>query len=454
MAIQKNDIVTLKITGTTSEGNGVGRHEGMAVFIPAAAEGDELKARIVKVNKNYAFGRIEEILKPAPWRQDSDCPQFPKCGGCAFRHIIYKKELEIKEKRVEECLRRIGGFEEFAVNPIIGAEFPDGYRNKAQLPVGTSPEGGMEAGFYAARSHRMIPCRDCKLQPKMFSEIAAKFLQWCGEKGIEPYDEAKGKGRLRHLYLRQAKPSGKIMVCAVVNGNGIPGEKELAEELSRGFPQIESFVINSNREQTNVILGKKCRTVFGKGYLTDTLCGLSFDISPLSFYQINHDQAQRLYEIAASYAGLTGKELLLDLYCGTGTIGLSMARQAEKLIGVEIIPEAVENAKENAAKNGIKNCEFFCADASQAAKQLAERGERPGVVVLDPPRKGCGEGLIQVISRQMKPDRIVYVSCDPGTLARDARLFCEEGYCLRKAVPVDMFPRTAHVETVVLLSRM
>ena len=457
--LQKNDIIPLEITGTTAEGNGVGRHEGMAIFVPAAAEGDSLRVRILKVCKNYAFGKTEELLTPSPARIETDCPQFFQCGGCVFRHITYAEECRIKHQRVADAIHRIGGFADFPVQPLLPSPSAEGYRNKAQYPIGTDKNGRLTLGFFAQHSHRIVPCDDCKLQPTIFSSIAAEFLAWAQEQGLPAYDEATGKGRLRHLYLRSAHSGEKIMVCRVVNGNGLPSKKgenaeqSLVERLTTAFPQIESIILNSNFEKTNVILGKKCRTLWGQDTLTDTLCGLEFHISPLSFYQVNHDQTQNLYQLAADYAQLDGTQLLLDLYCGTGTIGLSMADRVKKLIGVEIIPQAIENAKENAARNGKNNCEFLCADAAQAAALLAKRGERPDVVVLDPPRKGCDPDLIDTVARTMSPQRVVYVSCDPATLARDLKLFCGKGYTLQIATPVDMFPRTAHVETVVLLSR-
>lgn len=455
--LKKNDIISLEITGTTAEGNGVGRHDGMAIFVPAAAEGDLLQVKILKVCKNYAFGKIENLLTPSPTRIDIDCPQFYQCGGCTFRHISYAEECRTKAQRVADAIHRIGGFVDFPVQPLLPSEEADGYRNKAQYPIGTDKNGALTLGFFAQHSHRIVPCDHCQLQPTLFSAIAADFLSWAKEQKLTAYDETTGKGRLRHLYLRSAKATGKIMVCLVVNGNGIPSsgkdnaEQSLVRTLTEKYPQIESIILNSNFENTNVILGKKCRTLWGKDTLTDTLCGLTFHISPLSFYQVNHDQAQRLYSLAADYAQLDGTQLLLDLYCGTGTIGLSMADRAKKLIGVEIIPQAIENAKQNAALNGKENCEFLCADAAQAAETLAKRGERPDVVVLDPPRKGCDAALIDTVAQTMSPRRIVYVSCDPATLARDLKLFCEKGYTLQAVTPVDMFPRTAHVESVALL---
>ncbi|NLJ31888.1 MAG: 23S rRNA (uracil(1939)-C(5))-methyltransferase RlmD [Clostridiales bacterium] len=453
MDLKKNDIIELNIDGYTAEGSGVGRYGGLAVFVPLAARGDRLRVKILKTAKTHAFGKPEEILVPSPDRVEPDCAQFARCGGCVFRHIGYGAELRAKEQRVRDALERIGGFRGIAMEPIVGADEPDHYRNKAQLPIGEAPDGGVSLGFFAARSHRMIPCESCNLQPPVFAAAMEAFRQWANRSGETVYSERTGKGKLRHLYLRQARATGEVMVCAVVNGGGLRGEDELAQTLRRNVPGLKSVIINSNRENTNVVLGKKCRTVWGADTISDRLCGLEFRISPLSFYQVNRDQAERLYALAGKYAALTGSETLLDLYCGTGTIGLSMAKNAGRVIGVEEVRPAVEDAEKNAQINGIRNAEFLCADAAQAAGMLKSRGILPDVVVLDPPRKGCTPGLIETVAA-MAPRRVVYVSCDPATLARDLKLFAEKGYPPQKVAPVDMFPRTPHVETVVLMSRV
>lgn len=450
MELKKNDLIELEITGYTAEGSGVGRYNDLAVFVPLAAQGDRLRVRILKTAKTYAFGKLEEILTPSPDRIAPDCAQFARCGGCVFRHIRYEAELRVKEQRVRDALERIGGFRGIKMEPILGAENPDGYRNKAQLPVAAAPGGGVDLGFFAAHSHRMIPCASCCLQPPVFAAAMEAFRRWAGQSGETVYNEQTGKGRLRHLYLRQACATGEVMVCVVVNGNGLHGEDALVQQLRRDVPGLKSVIINSNREKTNVVLGGKCRTVWGADFITDRLCGLEFHISPLSFYQVNHDQAERLYTLAGEYAALTGTETLLDLYCGTGTIGLSMAKNAGRVIGVEAVQPAVEDAKKNAETNGIKNAEFLCADAAQAAAALKTRGVTPDVVVLDPPRKGCGAELVATVAA-MAPRRIVYVSCDPATLARDMKLFAEKDYLPQKVAPVDMFPRTQHTECVCLL---
>lgn len=453
MSLKKNDLIELEITGMTSEGSGVGRANGQAVFVAGAAEGDRLRVRIIKPSKTYAIGRIDAILTPSPDRQPSDCPVAVPCGGCVYRHITYEAELRIKQQKVVDALTRIGGFSELPVRPIVGAPQPDHYRNKAQFPIGVGPDGHLCVGFYAARSHRVVPCAACRLQPEPFAAIARAFLDWAEAAGASPYDETAHRGLLRHLCIREASATGARMVCVVANGAALPDEAGLAARLRAADPQVRSIVLNENRDRTNAILGDRCRTIWGESTITDLLCGLEFAISPLSFYQVNHDQTERLYAQAAEYAALSGGETLLDLYCGTGTIGLSMAHRAGQLFGAEIVPQAIENAKSNAARNGITNAEFFCADAAEAASMLAQRGVRPQVVVIDPPRKGCGSAVLEIIARQLCPERLVYVSCDPATLARDLRRLAELGYAPREATPVDMFPRTCHVETVCLLTR-
>ena len=451
--VQKNEIVEIEITGMTTQGAGVGHYQGMAVFTPLTAPGDVARVRVVKAAKNYAYGRLEELVSPSADRMEPDCPCFAQCGGCCYRHITYEAELGIKAARVQDALTRIGGFHSLPVRPILGADSRDGYRNKALLPLGTKKDGSLSMGFYAVNSHRIVDCEECRLQPEEFNRAMDAFREWAAAYGDSVYDEATHSGRMRRLYLRKGEMTGQILACVVVNGNGLHHESELIEALKQAVPGLSSVVINSNRERTNVALGQKCRTIYGMDTIEDTLCGLRFKLSPLSFYQVNRTQAERLYEVAARYAGLTGQELLLDLYCGAGTIGLSMAGMARRLLGVEIVPQAVENARENARLNGIENAEFFCGDAGEAARMLAERGERPDVIVLDPPRKGCSPDLVRTVA-EFGPKRIVYVSCDPATLARDLKLFAELGYPPVEAAPVDMFPGTSHVETVVLLSKL
>ena len=450
--MKKNDIVKIKITSATAEGSGVGKTEdNIVVFVPMTAIGDEIEARILKVKKTYAFGKIEKIITPSAARISPDCPNFSKCGGCVWRHISYDEELKIKSQKVRDAVERIGGIStEF--RPIIGSDRVNRYRNKAQFPFGKDKEGGAVIGFYAFHSHRIIDCDDCALQPEIFKTVMDVTRDFIERTNTDIYDESTGKGRLRHLYIRLGEVTNELMVCYVVNGNGLKQEDMLVKMLRESLPNLKTVVFNSNREKTNVILGNKNRVAYGKGYITDVLCRLKFKISPFSFWQVNRAQAEKLYSKAKEYAKLSGDEVLLDLYCGTGTIGLTMAQDCKQLVGVEIVEDAVNDAKANAEANEINNARFICADAPTAAEQLRKEGTAPDVVILDPPRKGCGEELVKTI-RKMNPKRVVYVSCDPATLARDLKYFSENGYITHEVTPCDMFPRTAHCESVALLTK-
>ena len=447
--LRKNDEIYLTVKGCTVQGSGVCDHEGMTVFVRGAVTGDRVLAHIIKVKKTYAVGIIKKLIQRSPMRAKNFCPIAEKCGGCCFAHIKYNAELEIKAQQVADNFKRLGKLD-IVPDPIIPSPSAERYRNKAQYPVGSNGKFA-SIGFYAPMTHRIIDCADCLLQPKEFAEITDIFRDWIREKKIPVYSEADGTGLLRHVYIRKAAATEQIMVCAVANGEKLPEADDLIERL-KTVNGVASIILNINRDKTNVVLGKECRTLWGSDFITDELCGLKFNLSALSFYQVNHDGAEVLYGKAKECASLTGGETLVDLYCGTGTIGLTMAKNIKKLIGVEIVPQAVENAKENAKLNGIDNAEFICSDASQAAQTLFERGDKPDVVILDPPRKGCDEALINTVTK-MKPDRVVYVSCDSATLARDCRRFADLGYETLRATPVDMFPRTAHVETVALLVR-
>lgn len=452
MNLKKNDIIKLKVTSASADGSGVGRtDDGIAVFVPMSAVGDELEVRILKVKKSYAFGKIEEIITPSSNRITSDCSCFSKCGGCVWRHISYEEECRLKEQKVYDAVTRIGGIKNPNFEPIIKNERVNRYRNKAQLPIGIDKDGNVIIGFYAFHSHRIVDCTDCALQPKVFNTVVKITRRFIAETDNDVYDERTGKGRLRHLYMRLGEVTNELMVCYVVNGNGLKQEDLLVQMLKSELPNLTSLIVNSNREKTNVILGNKNRTVYGKDYITDELCSLRFKISPFSFWQVNRRQAENLYNKAKEYSNLQKDEILLDLYCGTGTIGLTMANECKELIGVEIVESAIEDAKENAKINGIKNSRFICADASTAAEKLRQEGVKPDAVILDPPRKGCGEELVKTISK-MSPKRVVYVSCDPATLARDIKFFEQAGYTTQKITPCDMFSRTAHVETVCLMS--
>ncbi len=448
---KKNQCFPLTITGISNDGNGVGRIDGFTVFVPCTAIGDIIQVRLVKVLKRYAFGRVEQLLAPSPDRCEPGCSSYPRCGGCSLRQMTYESELLVKEQMVRDAFERIGGLSP-AFEPILGSEKTERYRNKAQYPLGTDPSGQVIAGFYGRHSHRVIPCPDCALQPEVFSQIVETVRAFIQKNHIPVYNEETGQGLVRNIYLRVAEETGEIMVCLVVKSGNVPGLSELTAELTNKYPAIASIYLNINPHQTNVVLGKEYRLLWGKEKITDRLCGVTLQIAPASFYQVNRRQAQRLYEIAGEYAGLTGKEVLLDLYCGVGSIGLSMASKAARLIGVEIVPEAVENARENAQLAGITNAEFLCGDAKAAAAQLVRQGVFPDVVIVDPPRKGCDRQVLEAI-QAMAPSRVVMVSCNPATAARDCGELAALGYLPQKVQAVDMFPRTSHVECAVLLSK-
>jgi len=447
--MEKNDVIRLEITGLTNEGSGVGRYEGMAVFVPMTAVGDVILCHIVKVLKSYAFGRVEEMLSPSADRVKNDCPSYGKCGGCSFRHISYEAELRAKEGFVRDAFERIGGLSpEFL--PICGSESTEGYRNKLQMPVAKSDIGEVYCGFYSERSHRVTPVKKCLLQPDIFADITAFVIQQVKKLKISVYNEHKHEGVLRHIFLRKGHYSGEIALCLVARRK-TPELCKLAKETMRRFPEIKGAVLNINKEKTNVILGSDEITLFGEPVITDTMCENEISISPQSFYQVNTPAAEALYRQAADFAEPQGK-LLLDLYCGAGTIGLSMAKQAKRVIGAEIVPEAVENAKENAARGGYDNAEFICADAGQAAKTLLQQGSRPDVIIVDPPRKGCDEMTLSACAK-MAPERIVMISCNAATAARDCKWLSEHGYKAEKVRAFDLFPRTTHTECVILLKR-
>ena len=443
---KKNEVYSLRIEGYGSSGEGVAHLEGQAVFVKGALAGELCRVQLLKVGKHAAWGRVAEVLEPSPHRQAPDCPQYPKCGGCALRHMDYQEELRYKRQRVEDALRRIGGWEG-TVDIIHGAAQPERYRNKIQFPVAQGPQ----VGFYRARSHDVVDAPDCLLQPLPATRLREAFKGWMEAHQVPAYDEASHRGLVRHFYVRVNR-AGQSLCAVVAKGKKLPQEAALVAALRAAEPGLVGVVLSSNLERTNVILGKEQRLLWGQDFLEDTLCGLSFRLSVPSFYQVNRDQAELLYDRALELAGLTGEETVLDLYCGIGTITLAMARQAKGAIGAEVVPEAVEDAKGNAARNGISNAEFLCADAGQAAALLAQRGLRPEVICVDPPRKGISEQVIDAIV-DMSPERVVYVSCDPGTLARDVKLLAARGYVLRRAEAVDLFPRAGHVETVVLLSK-
>ena len=449
--LKKNDEIALTVKSCTVQGSGVCDYNGMTVFVRGAVTGDHIIAHIIKVKKTYAVGIIKKITQRSPIRIKPECAVSDKCGGCCFAHISYKAELEIKQTQVADNFKRIGGLD-IDLKPIVASPSSTRYRNKAQYPVGKDGDFA-KIGFYAPMTHRIIDCADCSLQPEDFRKVVDIFRDWIRDKKISVYDEIAHKGLLRHIYIRKGFVTGEIMVCLVVNGRNVPFADELIATLEEEINGLKSVILNVNTKKTNVVLGEECITLYGSDYITDELCSLKFNISPLSFYQVNHDGAEILYNKAKEYAGLTGGETLIDLYCGTGTIGLTMARDAKQLVGVEIVPQAVENARKNADLNGIDNARFICADASKAAEILFEEGIKPDVVILDPPRKGCDEALLETVSK-MAPERVVYVSCDSATLARDCARFLDFGYEVAEATPVDMFPRTGNVEVVALLQQL
>ena len=450
MSLKKNDDVRLVIEDMTSEGSSVGHYDSQAVFVRGAVTGDEVLAHIIKAKKNYAVGVVKDIITPSPDRIKSDCPVSDKCGGCSFRNMTYDAEIRYKYNRVADAVARLGHIDA-PVRDVIRADKVDFYRNKAQYPVSIE-NGELAYGFYAYKSHRIVPCADCRLQSQDFQPCLDAFKKWVKKNNISSYDEKSGRGLLRHIYLRQAFATGEIMACAVINGERLPDSDYLVSLLSEN-EKVKSVCFNVNRQPTNVILGDKTVPLYGSETICDVLLGKKFLISPESFYQVNHAQCEKLYKKAAEYANLSGNETVIDLYCGAGTIGLSMADKAKKIYGVAIVPQAVENAKKNAEINGITNAEFFCGDAFDAAKMLENKGIIPDVLILDPPRKGCQKELFDVV-KKMSPKQIVYVSCDPATLARDLALLALKGYKTLELTPVDMFPRTPHVETVALIEKI
>ena len=443
---EKNRVYRARIEGYTSEGLGVARIDGQAVFVHRALRGEDCDVLILKVLKNAAFGKAVRVYEPSPHRVEPDCPYYGRCGGCDFRHMDRTEELAAKRQRVQDALRRIGG-SAVTVEGIDGGA-PLHYRNKSQYPV--AADGSV--GFYKARSHQVVPVTQCLIQKPQADAAAQALRTYIASCGVSCYDEKTRRGLVRHLYIR-TNGAGQSLICVVVNGKKLPGEEELVRLLRQAAPETVGVVLGVNTQPTGAVLGTEYRTLWGADVLTDTLCGLTFRLSVPSFYQVNREMAERLYARAVEFAGLTGTETVLDLYCGAGTITQVMARHAGRVIGAEIVPEAIEDAKANAKRNNVENVEFFCGDASAVAADLAARGLRPDVICVDPPRKGLAPEVVRAAA-QMAPRRIVYVSCDPATLARDVKLFGQEGYEAVRAAAVDMFPGTANVETVVLLSKL
>lgn len=452
MEFRKNDLVTLEIEDCGIDGEGIGKADGFTVFVKDAVIGDTVTAKIIKAKKNYGYGRLMEVLKPSPYRVEPKCEFARQCGGCQLQALSYDQQLVFKTNKVKGHLERIGGFTDIPMEPIIGMDELFHYRNKAQFPVGRNKEGKIVTGFYAGRTHNIIENRDCALGVAENKEVLDRVIAHMEKYEIEPYNEATGKGLVRHVLIRYGYFTKEVMVCLILNGNKIPKEEQLVKSLCE-IPGMTSITINVNKKHSNVILGEEIRLLWGQEYITDRIGDISYQISPLSFYQVNPMQTQKLYAKALEYADLHGQETVWDLYCGIGTISLFLAQKAKFVRGVEIVPAAIENAKENAKLNGLENTEFFVGKAEEVLpREYKKNGVYADVIVVDPPRKGCDETLLETMI-EMNPERIVYVSCDSATLARDLKYLCERGYELRKVCPVDQFGMTVHVETVVLLSQ-
>ena len=447
---KKNASLTLEITGYTAEGMGVARWDGRVVFVPGTILGERWEVQLLKIKTNVAWGRAVRLLAPSPERVALDCPLAGRCGGCQYRHMTYEEELRAKRQRVQDALSRVGGVS-LELPQVLGAETPLRYRNKVQFPV-AQEKRGLAVGYYRARSHDVLDVDDCLLQPEAVTTLRRAFKGWMERYRVPAYDEGTCQGLIRHLYVR-TNQAGEALCCVVANGTRLPHAPELVQALRQAVPTLAGLVLNTNTKDTNVILGPNYRTIWGRDFLEERLCGMTFRLSVPSFFQINRAQTERLYAQALEFAGLTGRETVLDLYCGIGTISLALAQRAGQVIGAEIVPEAVQDAQANAARNQVDNARFLCGDAGEAAFQLAAEGVRPQVICVDPPRKGLAPEVPEILA-SMAPDRIVYVSCDPATLARDVKRFGELGYPAVKARAVDLFPRTAHVETVVLLSKL
>lgn len=452
MLLKKNDVIKLTIE-ELSLGKGIGRYENIVIFVPNSCPGDEVMVKIVKVKSHYCFGIIDKLLVPGKSRIKPKCDVSSKCGGCSYGHIEYDQEIQEKTKFVYDSLTRLGKLSEISVKATLPSERVYQYRNKCQMPVGYDKNGNLTAGFYAPHSHTIIPCGcDCLLQPDLFKKVINLIIDWMKEYNIKPYDEKSNTGLIRHIYLRYGEKSRQLMLCLVSTNKNLPNSNILIDKLKSKIKELSTVIINVNNKNTNVILGPKSYVIYGSGYIIDNLCGLDFKISPFSFYQVNHQQTENLYSIAKEYACLNGNETVLDLFCGIGTIGLFMADKAKHVIGAEVTPQAVEDAKYNAQLNNINNAEFLEMDLTKDPEYFEKRGIKPDVVIIDPPRKGCSESLIKTISR-ISPQKVVYVSCNPTTLARDLQLLTTLNYNVKKIHPVDMFPRTEHVETVVLLTK-
>lgn len=452
MELKKNTFHTVTVEGMNSEGFGVARIEGRAVFVAGALPGEKCRIKILKVTSTAVYAKVDKLLEPSPHRIEPECPYFNRCGGCDFLHMDYGEELRIKKDRVNDAFARIGGLK-LTVSEIIGAPTRKRYRNKAIFAVSRDESIGKNqaiTGFFRPRSHQVIPVESCLIQSEAADRAARILRDWMDAYSISHYEEKTGKGLVRNLFVRTAFSTGKTAVCIVAAGD-IPKKKELVGMLRSGLPEASSIILNINKSRGNTVLSGSFQTLWGDDFIEDVLCGLTFKLSPLSFYQVNSNQAEILYNKAIEYADLTGNEQVLDLYCGTGTIGLCVASKTAKVVGVETVEDAVKDARANAVRNNILNAEFICSDAGRAAETLLKQGFHPDVVFLDPPRKGLGGDAIEAVAA-MSPGRIVYVSCDPATLARDLKLFQSRNYEPQKAVAIDMFPGTTQVECIVLMT--
>lgn len=451
--MKKDDLIQVKIEDMGADGAGIGKMDGFAVFIKDAVIGDEVEAKVMKVKKTYAYARLTQVLTPSPWRVEAPCPVARRCGGCQLQAMAYEEQLRFKENKIENNLRRIGGMEEIPFEPICGMEHPLGYRNKAQFPVGTDKNGRIITGFYAGRTHSIIENRKCLLGVPENEKVLDAVVEFMEEEHIPAYDETTGRGLVRHVLIRYGLTTGELMVCLVINGRKLRHGERLAEKLA-AIPGMTSLTLNVNTQRTNVILGREILPVWGREYIEDYIGDIRYRISPLSFFQVNPVQTRKLYEKVLEYAALTGEETVWDLYCGIGTISLFLARQAKRVCGVEIVPAAIEDARENARMNGITNAEFFVGKAEEVLPaKYAQEGVTADVIVVDPPRKGCESSLLDTIV-QMNPQRVVYVSCDSATLARDLKYLKERGYELVRGQGVDQFPMSVHVEAVTCLQRV
>lgn len=452
MKFKKNDMVTVEIKDMGHDGEGIGKAEGYTLFIKDAVIGDLVEAKVIKAGKNYGYARLMQVLKPSKDRVEPKCSCARACGGCQLQALSYEKQLEFKEKKVRGNLERIGGFSDLEIEKVIGMEHPWRYRNKAQYPVGKDKDGKIITGFYAGRTHSIIPNQDCLLGAEINETILEKVIAYMEENHVAPYDETTGRGLVRHVLIRCGYQTGEIMVCLIVNGRKLPAAEKLTDSL-REIPGMTSISLNVNTKRNNVILGEEVINLWGQAFITDAIGEVKYQISPLSFYQVNPIQTEKLYETALEFAGLTGKETVWDLYCGIGTISLFLAKKAKQVYGVEIVPPAIADARKNAALNGIENAEFYVGKAEEVLPEKYEQeGISADVIVVDPPRKGCDEAVLQTMLK-MKPERIVYVSCDSATLARDLKRLCEGMYEVKRVAVCDMFPQGVHVESIVLLQK-